>query len=285
MNKKTFENAVGGVKEEYIDDALSEMTGEAPAVRKSFIPRMLVLLAAALLLTVAAVAGVIALHKAKEPTAVVPPVTETGDPEPASPTQVDPHYDPYHLEPTLEELYADEEYGDLVPRKIVKDMVLVSSYQTAYDPLLSDDGEYDHNITLQFRPNDRYYEPWEWNDLEINVIKDFDVDEHSLFYQLYDPSDAEAALNSIREFSYDDPGPFKDRLKLYVFKAEDYTLEAAEAALKNLSGEYSDYCKAEVIILCGNDSVSYAYTSFKITPEELYDMVTSSRYFENLKAK
>ena len=61
-----------------------------------------------------------------------------------------------------------------------------------------------------------------------------------------------------------------------LFRAEDLTLPIVE---KRIYVDENGFCNSGISVLCGEYIVEYVYSGMAISPETLFETITSSKYF------
>ena len=256
MKQEDFYEILGDIDEKYIQEAHLETnkTGRFAWIKWA-----------------APVAGLILFLSA---IAVLPQIikrTSKEDPSQASTASSAPQYVPAYSSPDLAELYQEAPYSELLPRKVPETWKFESSYKTEYDPLSNPTDS--HYLELSFASD---------QSSSKTVIKVVNFTDFSLYGEavITDPAKPETYdLALYYDYMENTPGALgADAPKVLnaLFRAEDLSVSIAD---KRIYDSKSGLCTANISVLCGEYVVMYEYSGTAISPEVLFEIITSSKYF------
>ena len=266
MKKEQLYEALGDINELYI----SESHQSAKRLRPMWINWVATAACFCLLLTT-----VIAVpHLFKQPINTEQPTNteqpaNTGQPDTGN-SQKPPQYVPSYSSPELDILYKEGPYSMLLPRKVPETFAFESSYKLEYDPIANPNKE--QHLWLGFQSKE------DGSSIEIRVMEytgktavtepaNSDTYDLSLYYDYLKNSTPGAV------------GADAPDVLTALFRAEDFSEAIAE---KRMYVFDDGLCKAEIQILCGEYVVAYHYAGTEMSSQSLYEMITSSGYFQGI---
>ncbi len=254
MKQEQLYEVLGDIDENYISEAHRDKKGSYAWVKWAA-------MAAGLDLFVSALIAI--------PQIIKPEPKE--DPSAASHPSAVPLYVPAYSSPDLAELYREDPYSMLLPEKVPETWKFESSYKTEYDPIANPTGS--NYLSLSFK-SDR-----DNSNAEIKIVKYDD------FILYSDASIADPAKPETYQISlyYDymkntsgAVGAEAPKVLNALFRAEDLTLPIVE---KRIYVDENGFCNSGISVLCGEYIVEYVYSGMAISPETLFETITSSKYF------
>ena len=256
MKQEQFYKIIGDIDEKYIQEAHQETNKKGRFAWIKWVAP-----AAGLVLFISAIAALPQIIKR----------ISNEEPSAAIDTSSVPQYVPAYSSPDLAELYQEAPYSELLPRRVPETWKFESSYKTEYDPLANPSGS--HYLELSFTSD---------QSSSTTVIKVVKYADFSLYGEaaITDPAKPETYdLALYYDYMENTPGALgADAPKVLnaLFRAEDLSVSIAD---KRIYVSKSDLCTANISVLCGEYIVEYGYSGAAISPEALFEIITSSKYF------
>ena len=256
MKQEQFYEILGDIDEKYVQEAHQETN-----IKRSF----------SWIKWAAPVAGLVLLISV---ITVLPQIIKRSsneDTSAASNASSAPQYVPAYSSPDLAELYQEAPYSELLPRRIPETWKFESSYKTEYDPLANPTDS--HYLELAFTSGQSS------SNAVIKVVKYTDF---SLYgdASITDPAKPETYdLALYYDYMENTPGALgADAPKVLnaLFRAEDLSVSIAD---KRIYVSKSGLCTANISLLCGEYIVMYEYSGTAISPDSLFELITSSKFF------
>lgn len=264
MKKEQLYETLGDISEHYISDAHQT----AKKLRPVWIHWAATAACLCLLLTV-----VIAVPRLfKQPSNTEQPAnteqpSNIGQPDTGD-SQEPPLYVPSYSSPELDALYKEAPYSVLLPKSVPEAFVFGSSYKMEHDPIANPNGE--QHLWLDFHSEE------DGSAIEIRVM------EYNGKTSVTEPAKPDA-YDLSRYYDYlKTPGAVgadAPDVLTALFRAEDFSQAIAE---KRMYVFDDGLCKAEIQILCGEYVVAYHYAGTEMSSQSLYEMITSSGYFQGI---
>lgn len=170
------------------------------------------------------------------------------------------YYVPAYETPRLDELYDSDLFSTLIPKTLLPEMALESSYMTVYDPLTN--------------PNDTRYLQLIFKTADGKNTLNISVDNSSGDETVADPADSTTYSVAYRYALLKSGASDNELNRFGCFLPDDVNREVFNQ-LVFVSDD--GRCRAGISLLCGNRIVSYSYNGSKqISPDDFYGMVMSA---------
>ena len=250
MNKEQLYEVLGDINETYVNDA--HMT-----TKKKPHPVWIKWAAMAACFCLLLTAVIATPRLCEQPTNIDQP--NTSNPQNIS------QYVPSYSSPELESLYKEDPYSMLLPNKIPETFAFASSYKTEYDPIAN--------------PNSEQYLWLGFNSEQLKSSIEIKVMEYDGKGAITEPAEMDTYDLSLYYDHLKTPGAVgadAPNVLTALFRAEDLSVSIVE---KRMYAFDDGLCKAEIQILCGDQIVGYHYAGIEISPQSLYEVITSSYYF------
>ncbi len=171
-------------------------------------------------------------------------------------------------EPTLEELYSDQIFARLLPRKLPDCCLFYRSYMT------ENENVEDRYLHLTFRDDAASFT----SGFASENGSEFEIKISRLENNVRpaDPNDPQTYRVSLF-YEALDKGLLGDQLPnvFRPFRTEDLTREIVADKIFVMG----DHCAADISIICVDHVVSYRYIGTRISVDEIYDIIASSQVF------